>query len=175
MNSYFICPLLMDADFRSVCQSKAIPFIERTTLPSSRRLCQHCCMSQWSVTCYFGFAFSLNCWNFRECVNPFGVKLGIVVRYTHLSPKLYLKYIYNQVLDLFNGRRACRPVVLKLTVLLWVHLLVRSITLDGCLLLLPTFWAFYERLSWLLLLIFLLAERSFLPIAWCTPPCLCSL
>ena len=37
-----------------------------------------------------------------ECLNPFGVRLGVEVSFAHTSPKLYLDCICSQVLDLFD-------------------------------------------------------------------------
>jgi len=53
-----------------------------------------------------------------ECINPLGVWLGVEVIFARISPKLCLDCMCNQVLDLFDGRRARRPVVLELTSLL---------------------------------------------------------
>ena len=69
-----------------------------------------------------------------ECINPLGVRLGVEVSSAHISPKLGLDCMGNQVSDLLHDLRARRPVILELTAFLWVQLFVERFTLDGCLL-----------------------------------------
>jgi len=53
-----------------------------------------------------------------QCVKPLGVRLGVEVNFAHISPKLCLDCIYNQVLDFLNGHQTKRLVVLELSTLL---------------------------------------------------------
>ena len=78
-----------------------------------------------------------------EWINPLGVKLGVEVSFAHISSKLSLDRICNQVSNLFDGHQARRPIVLELTSLLWVHLFIRRFTLDERLLLILTSLSFF--------------------------------
>ena len=46
-----------------------------------------------------------------ECVIPSGVGLGVDVSLARISPKLFLDCMYNQVLNVFDGRHAWRPTI----------------------------------------------------------------
>jgi len=53
-----------------------------------------------------------------EFVNPLGVRIDVDVSFAHISPKLCFNCNCNQVLDLLDGHRARRSVVLELIALL---------------------------------------------------------
>ena len=50
-----------------------------------------------------------------ECVNYHSVRLGVEVSFAHISLKLCFDCICNQILDLLNGYRAMKPIVLEVT------------------------------------------------------------